>query len=211
MVRGCPTCGQDHDRCHSHNVEGNPCGRRPTRGTTVCFMHGAGAPQVRAAAARRVAEAKTNAAVAAFGLPRDIDPQDALLEEVHRTAGHIAWLGLRIAEFRSDADLIDREGKDASPLVRIYQSERQHLVRVTKACLDAGVAERQVQLAEGQGRQLAEVISGTIAGVFAELLAAGLEADLLARIRRERIPGVIRANLAALATPPEAARSEDGR
>ena len=32
-----------------------------------------------------------------FGLPREVDPHEALLEEVHRMAGHVAWLGELVA------------------------------------------------------------------------------------------------------------------
>jgi hypothetical protein len=41
--------------------------------------------------------------------------------------------------------------------VKLYQEERDRLVRVAKAAIDAGVEERQVRLAEGQARQLAQV------------------------------------------------------
>ncbi len=40
----------------------------------------------------------------------------------------------------------------------MYQAERQHLVRAAKAAIDAGVAERQVRLAEQQGQLIAEVM-----------------------------------------------------
>jgi hypothetical protein len=42
--------------------------------------------------------------------------------------------------------------------VKLYQEERDRLVRVAKAAIDAGVEERQVRLAEGQAQQLAQVI-----------------------------------------------------
>ncbi len=31
-------------------------------------------------------------AVGLFGLPREVEPATAVLEEVHRAAGHVAWL-----------------------------------------------------------------------------------------------------------------------
>lgn len=36
--------------------------------------------------------------MATYGLPVDVDPHKALLEELHRTAGHVAWLGALIAD-----------------------------------------------------------------------------------------------------------------
>lgn len=42
-------------------------------------------------------------AVATYGLPRDIDPSEALLDEVRWTAGHVSWLRDRIQELEQDA------------------------------------------------------------------------------------------------------------
>jgi hypothetical protein len=46
--------------------------------------------------------------------------------------------------------------------VRLYQEERDRLVRVAKAAIDAGVAERQVRITEEQARQLARVVSAIV-------------------------------------------------
>src|SRR5690349_12616665 len=74
-------------RCKGTNREGNPCGRPPIKGGTVCTSHGGGAGQVRAAAARRVAEAEAAAelgkAMATLGdRAGDVDPAKALLDEI---------------------------------------------------------------------------------------------------------------------------------
>ncbi|RMI47594.1 hypothetical protein EBO15_01450 [Actinomadura harenae] len=49
--------------------------------------------------------------------------------------------------------------------MELYQSERVHLARVAKAALDAGVAERQVRLAEQQGELLAGAINRILDGL----------------------------------------------
>jgi hypothetical protein len=100
-------------------------------------------------------------AVATFGLPREVDPLQALVEEVHRTAGHIAWLESLISSLpENELKHRDVTGRFERPAVwvEMYQAERAHLVRVAKACVDARVAEREVRLAEEQGRQLASVL-----------------------------------------------------
>jgi len=51
----------------------------------------------------QVAEAAK--AVATFGLPREVDPRDALLEEVHRTAGAVAWLHEQVQALQT-ADVV---------------------------------------------------------------------------------------------------------
>lgn len=99
-----------------------------------------------------------------YGDPMQIDPDQALLMEVHRTAGHVEWLRQRIQEIgevKGDAVLMqytDAFGMGASVWVDMYQKERQHLVRVAKAAIDAGVAVRQVEIAEQQARIMAMVM-----------------------------------------------------
>lgn len=145
------------------------------RGSTVCRKHGGGAPQVRAAAARRVAEEEARNAVVTYGLPIDIDPADALLEEVCRTAGHVAWLEQQVQALSpeevvwgkaeetekgaSEFPGIDTTQKAAPNVwVVLYREERAHLVAVCKAAIAADIDERRVRLAERQGALLADVI-----------------------------------------------------
>lgn len=44
-------------QCSAHRRDGAQCGSDAMKGTTVCRMHGGSAPQVRAAAQRRLLEA----------------------------------------------------------------------------------------------------------------------------------------------------------
>lgn len=71
-------------------------------------MHGGRAPQVVAAAQRRLDAAAAAEAVATFGLPREVDPLQALMEEVHRTTGYVAWLESLIS-LLPEADLKQRD------------------------------------------------------------------------------------------------------
>lgn len=156
-------------QCIAHRRDGTQCHNHAIRGAHVCRMHGGTAPQVQAAARRRLEAEQAAEAVVTFGLPRDVDPHVALLEEVHRTAGHVAWLASKIGDFDSDGELVQMNVGPGGALqvvpsvwVELYQTERIHLARVCKAALDAGVAERQVRLAEQQGQLLAQVIQGVL-------------------------------------------------
>ena len=147
------------------------CQRRPMLGSKVCMVHGGKAGQVKAAAARRLAEQAAQQAVRTLGLPVDISPTEALLEEVRWTAGHVAWLRSRVQELES-GDLSwgttkvktggDDEGttQEAKPSVwyELYTRERAHLIKVCDAAIRAGVEERRVRLAEQQGDLLALAI-----------------------------------------------------
>jgi hypothetical protein len=150
---------------------------------------------------------------ATFGRPVEVDPGQALLEEVHRTAGHVAWLASVVAELDKDSvvwgvvEEIDRPpGEDgggggvetkrkAAPnaWVLLYQQERQHLARVAKAAIDAGVSERVVQVYE------------QIAASYVQVLERVLDELDLTPGQRARVPQVVQAQLQAVATAGGAA------
>lgn len=171
----------DERRCTATSKQsGRRCKRAAVPGATVCATHGGKAPQVVAKANERLERAAAERAVATYGLAVEVDPLQALLDELHRTAGHVAWLGALIADLEHTED---EDGKTRSGLrqwrpagefggswvpsvwVELYQSERTHLARVAKSCLDAGVEERRVRLAEDQGRLVADVIRRIVAGL----------------------------------------------
>jgi hypothetical protein len=125
------------------------------KGFGRCKFHGGSTPNHMVSA---VSEAVTARAVA-YGQPLNVDPMTALVTEVHRTAGHIVWLGAELQQHPDPATF------EARVLLKHYQQEREHLVRVSKAAIDSGVAEREVRLAEGQGRLLADVIFAVLGGL----------------------------------------------
>lgn len=185
--------------CGARKKQGPGTCRRPAGWGTPyktgrCKLHGGATRTHRQKAAREAAAE----AVATYGLPRELDPHEALLEEVYRTAGHVAWLGQVVAGLEREqlvegvtkqsrtVPLPGREGSDRpdgdegkqadvnagserteiataiSVWVRLYQQERDRLVRVAKAALDAGVAERQVQIAEQQATLFAAAIRAIV-------------------------------------------------
>lgn len=183
-------CGQTHDpaKCKAHKllredpadrasriVGVRQCGLPPVRGATVCHMHGGKAPTVKAKGERRVAEQKAAEAVKTYGLPLDVSPTDALLDEVRWTAGHVAWLRERVQEIeqanlvwgktKTDEHLATEfpgvnttEAAVPNAFLDLYMKERAHLVRVCSDAIRCGIEERRVRLAEKQGALLADVI-----------------------------------------------------
>lgn len=168
-------------RCGANKTDGSgPC-QQPAgwgtdhNGTGPCKKHGGNTATHRKAGQQAAAER----AVATLGLPVEVNPHEALLEEVHRTAGHVRWLAEVVADTEK-ADLVwglesethkgatEFPGTDttraAKPSVwlELYHRERAHLVRVAKAAIDAGIDERRVQLAEQQGELVVQVIRATL-------------------------------------------------
>lgn len=121
-----------------------------------CKLHGGKTPDHNKAAN----VIKAERAVATYGLPRAIAPDQALLEEVHRTAGHVAWLHQLIGNLEQTGLTQRAENGTTSPAVwmKLYQDERAHLVKVAASAIAAGIAERQVKLAEQQGALLASAV-----------------------------------------------------
>lgn len=105
-----------------------------------------------------------------LGAPRDVDPGVALLEEVHRAAGHVAWLSVKVRELEEsemvwgqvmavhesrrggpggDFELQREENRAAINVWwELYERERRHLANTAAAALKAGVEERRVRIAE---------------------------------------------------------------
>lgn len=196
--------------CGAKNKKAEPCGLAPVPGATRCGRHGGKAPQVQKKAQERLAEQEaqkimTNA-VRTLGLPVDVDPAKALLDEIHWTAGHVAWLRGKVQELE-DADLVwgrtqtdkgvgpqglvDTTTEKAAPNIwyDLYLKEREHLAKVCALALRAGIEERKVKLAESQGLLVADVIRRVLS-------ALGLtpEQQLL-------VPEVVPRELRALANP----------
>jgi hypothetical protein len=147
----------------------NPAGLQTDHpGVGRCFMCGGRSEMDRTKAHKAIA----TAAMDTYGRPRQVGPHDALLEEVWRTAGHVAFLEQQIHAMEA-AGLVAERPAGASPdaaraasevsiWIKLYQSERSHLVSVCRTAIDCGIAERQVRIAEEQGRMIAGVISGVL-------------------------------------------------
>ena len=165
--------------CGAKNKKAEPCGLSPSAGATRCKRHGGSSPQAKKAAERRVAEAAARAtmtkAVRTLGLPIEVDPGKALLDEIHWTAGHVAWLRDKVQEQAAEQlvwgkekheegvgpqGMVDVGTEKAGPSVyyELYLKEREHLAKVCALALRAGIEERKVKLAESQGLLVADAI-----------------------------------------------------
>lgn len=101
----------------------------------------------------------------------DLTPWDALLYEVRRTGYRTVWLDQRLDEevtrerqLEHETEESDRRGQAAEVRKWLAESrkERMHLARVSKAAVDAGLAERYVQSIEIEARLIAGVLERAI-------------------------------------------------
>lgn len=118
-------------------------------------------------------------------------PEQALIEELKRTSMFVRWLEDLIGQWNTEEVDFETSGTEsgaiehsgAFPLLtlygtglgtrvgptdraewfRVYQTERGHLARVAKMCIDANIEERYVRLAEQEGAVLAAVVRTILA------------------------------------------------
>lgn len=165
----------------------------------------------------------------ALGRVLPVEPAEAMLEMVREAAGNVAVLRhlvqtLTVDQVEDPDPEVDGDGQiergalaasiagltgseakrnEAAPHVWVvmYNDERERLVRWSKACRDAGVDERRLELAEGQARMLATVLRGAAEALLVMVLGlAGDRRDVIEAAWREQWPGIARAQLAAIST-----------
>lgn len=203
---------------------GERCKKFAIRGARVCGSHGGRAPQVKRAAAARLAEEEARRAVVTLGLPRVVGPGEALLEEVHRSAGHVAWLAEKVRELDmvtggegagehalvwGTTKVVDK-GSGESPGVdtteearpsiwyTLYAQERDRLVKVCEAALRAGVEERRVRLAESQGQLVGGLVQRVLGALFDRLVAEGVAPDRLREVWAAAVAEIVPREFRAL-------------
>lgn len=203
----CDRCGTPHERCLSHKTleDGRltPCKAWPIKGAEVCGAHGGKAPQVKAAAAARMAEDKARWDISRYGGSIEIDPATALLQEVQRSAGAVEYWRMRVSALpedeltwgvveETDKPITDTGGgtevkRKAAPhvLVVMYQQERKHLATVCKAALDAGATATLVDVFKQTASTYVQLVGRVLDQVIANL-------DL-SEEQRSRTPGLVQA------------------
>lgn len=239
----------DEERCGALTQSSNSCKQRKGSSTEHpgygnCARHGGNTEAGIKSAMREMGRdlaARYKAEHSRFGGNRHdpsiatLTPEQALLEEVRRSAAFVRFLEERIGSWNLapvNEELIERyvtTAKRGAPSMRLqidkmfdeldkddpdspnylpplterhertgitsftdarewlylYREERGHLARVSKMCIDAGVAQRLVSIAEDQGRILASAIR-------AVLQALNLTADQAALVPHI-VPPVLRA------------------
>lgn len=176
--------------CNGHRKDGSPCNGPAVTGADKCRMH------LGKKASAVIAEVKVRAMADTYGLPIEITPEQAILDEVHRTAGHVAWLAQQVRALDRDALIWGvtkvKEGGDdrgttqeAVPhaYLKLYQAERAHLAKVSADAIRVGIEARQVKLAESQGAAVAQAIRA----ILAELQLTAAQKALVSKVVPEQL------------------------
>jgi hypothetical protein len=183
----CEKCGEPHvDKygnaaCAAHRRGIDPplrCGKNPLAGQAVCRFHGGNTANSRKAGQKIFREKKARELgerlAVTLGHPIDISPHDLVLDQIRRSAGHMAWYLSRIqalgAEdlvrgirgvqktikegFQAGETTVTDAGPEINALVDLYNRERKFGTDLAAKAITAGIEERRVRLAESQGTLL---------------------------------------------------------
>jgi hypothetical protein len=145
------------------------CRRRAGEGTDHpgvgrCATHGGNSPAGIKAAAVIVGEGSILSGKTVMGVPVEMDPADALCKCVALAAGEVAYCTAKVQAL-DHADMIetDHRGRRQMHLwIRERRKCMDRLARFAKMALDAGVAEREIALAEAQAEMVASVLTAVM-------------------------------------------------
>lgn len=131
---------------------GNPCGRYPSKGSAVCTSHGAAAPQVKSAAARRAAENEIRAALRDRKLA-DAAPVTDPFTELERLAGEVVlWkdkLGALVDELSEERYTVDSVfGETISAKIKLFRAAIQDCAAVLSVMAKLNIDERRLKVDE---------------------------------------------------------------
>lgn len=125
-----------------------------TPGEGPCRKHNGNAPGMIIKQTREKAIKKA----IVYGAPREVTADVAIMEEIQRSAGHVAWLQAQIAAMDSPDELssMTSQGIKPSAILQLYQQERANLVKVSAVAISTGIAEKHLHLLEQQATMMAK-------------------------------------------------------
>lgn len=175
------------------------CGKDPIPGARHCNNH-AGSPKARAHAEVRVELARWT-----LGTP-DVDPAQTLLRLLSQSATRVEQYSTRLAQLvdehggdlaeamvsdsyvMSDSGHLQKVGEYIRGLAQLEADERDRCANFSRLAIAAGIAERQIKLAEQQGALMAQFMRAVLGDAELELTPE----------QRAKVPAVMNRHLAAL-------------
>jgi hypothetical protein len=171
--------------CTKSRSDGRACRGRALIGMDVCYFHGGAAAGSTVRTVKRI-QFGAQALTAAYGAPHEVDPADALLQELWRTNGHVLWLQERLLTADPDAFAFQlwrmaeelSAGTTTAPVKpeqeaaypdaylavwhKLYLEERRHLVNAARESIRADATGALARLTEAQGILFAGVLQQLI-------------------------------------------------
>ena len=139
-----------HCRAHSSRT-GQPCQAWAVRGGVTCVAHGSAPARVRAAAARRLAEAKAQESVArrlalrGVRLSADRHAPTVMLEELDAAIQQADV----IAELVAEADQVVKDG-EVTALARLLLDQHREIAKQSQAIVKLGISAAKISAEQAE-------------------------------------------------------------
>jgi hypothetical protein len=176
-------CGakkKNGDLCRAFAGQGT---KHPGQG--ACKWHGGNTPNHDKAAIRR----EVTKQMVMLGTPDDsVTALQAMTSELYASSGHCGFLRQQLNDMSKD-ELATPYGQT---IAGMYNAERDRRVRIAKMCIEAGVDEATIRLAEGQ------------VALLGNALARAAEKAGLSGTVRKRLGAALRDELATIEAKPQA-------
>lgn len=162
-----PDSGPMKRRCSgTASSTGEQCRLPPIRGGTVCHKHGGSAPQVKAAAARRVAEASALAELHRLGVEPLANPLVALAELAAEAREWQVILRGQVAELESLSLTTPAGVEQVRAVVLLFERAMDRAATFAATLVRLDIDDRLVKLnariSEAMGARVAGVIEGIL-------------------------------------------------
>ena len=165
-----------HRQCTAKNRDGEPCGRAPIVGASVCWTHGGATRQVQAKAAERRAELRIMRDVAS----RTIEPITDPISWYQMTAGEVAlFLELCREQLRDLSSLTRFDAKDVEDVravVALYERGLDRASRVGEAMLRLGIEAKAASRTAGDAAWAVDLVRQAVSLARAD---AAMSADAI--------------------------------
>jgi hypothetical protein len=165
-------------RCIRPKSDGSPCRKAPIKGSTVCASHGGAAPQVRAAASRRVAEDEIRQGLARL----DVEPVGDPFTELSKLAGQVvAWKDALAAKV-NDLTQVRYEAMGAGTEqlraeVALFERALDRCAAVLGLIAKLNIDERMARISDRQATVVIDAVNAALA-------AAGLSGKSATEARK---------------------------
>jgi hypothetical protein len=172
-------------QCIAHVPSGRRCRRSAVRGATVCPVHGGAAPQVKAAAARRVAEAKALAVFEKFspnGRPGPVDVVAELGRLLARVTAFADFAAARIETLTVEqwAAFSPRTAAEVDMFRQALRDAGRLLTETARLGLEERALEAERAAAEAEvwaHQRVGETVGRVVNAALEDMLRAGLRPD----------------------------------
>lgn len=170
----CERCGHTHRPtqggrpCHGHTGQANardpggPCTRRANEGQDVCDKHGGAAPQAKAAAARRKAEARALVELGKL-IPDNPEPVRDPIAVLARLGGEADAVRGKIVGYINqlvEADINHDRLEEVAAIVTLYERFLLTTGRFCESLVRSNYLERQQAIDTARAATLLTVVSG---------------------------------------------------